>query len=411
MASISAAPNSIIAKVSKNYIYDDVVFSILSKLPIKSLKRFQCVRKSWSLLFQDSRFMTMFCNKFLYNSHDSSLLLQAYLPYNGDNTYFTELYSLFGERYENMTKLDWPNISHDQMEPHYFNLDTGHQYDPSDFEFFGFTSINGILCLLRFYDFPNVIKVVLWNPATKGFKIIPPSSVELCLVQPHFLWFHFCVHGFGYDHVTDDYKVIRHVKFQPPLPPHDLQTLWEIYSLKGNSWRTLNFDMPTSYPSYNNVYMSGLCHWLHEEQNLSFEVSLVSFQLSNETFLITPIPCIDDDFGSLFPSRSHLAVLNGSITLMSYRYQTTTFHISILGELGVKESWTKLFVVGPLPCAGLSFGLGKKAEIIFIRSSDCKLTWLDLSTHMVEEFGDKKWRHIEYVHYQESLLPIEGIDN
>jgi len=38
MASISAAPNSIIAKVSKNYIYDDVVFSILSKLPVKSLK-------------------------------------------------------------------------------------------------------------------------------------------------------------------------------------------------------------------------------------------------------------------------------------------------------------------------------------------------------------------------------------
>jgi len=352
----------------------------------------------------------MFSNKFLYNSHDSSLLLQAYLSYNVDNTYFTELYSLFGERFENMTKLDWPNISHDQMEPHYFNLDPDLD-DPSDFEFFGFTSINGILCLLRSYDFPKVLKVVLWNPAIKGFKIITPSSVELCLVQPHFRWFDFCVHGFGYDHLTDDYKVIRHVELQPTVPPHDLHTLWEIYSLKGNSWRTLNFDMPTSYLSKNNVYNNGLCHWLHEKQNLSFEVSLVSFELSNETFLITPIPCIDDDFGSSFPSRAHLVVLNGSIALMSYRHQTTTFHISILGELGVNESWTKLFVVRPVPYVQLSIGLGKKAEIIFTRSSDHKLTWLDLSTHMVEEFGDKKWRRIKYVYYQESLLPIEGIDN
>jgi molecular chaperone HtpG len=38
------------AKVS-NHIPEDLAFSILSKLPLKSLKRFGCVRKSWTLLF------------------------------------------------------------------------------------------------------------------------------------------------------------------------------------------------------------------------------------------------------------------------------------------------------------------------------------------------------------------------
>jgi len=59
--------------------YDDIVFSILSKLPIKSLKRFECVAKSWSLLFKNDHFMNMFRNNFLSNGpsycHNASLLL------------------------------------------------------------------------------------------------------------------------------------------------------------------------------------------------------------------------------------------------------------------------------------------------------------------------------------------------
>ncbi|KAL6552946.1 hypothetical protein OROGR_006788 [Orobanche gracilis] len=34
-------------KVS-NYIPEEIFFSILSKLSLKSLKRFECVQKSWS---------------------------------------------------------------------------------------------------------------------------------------------------------------------------------------------------------------------------------------------------------------------------------------------------------------------------------------------------------------------------
>jgi hypothetical protein len=62
--SVSAVTNE---KVS-TYISDDLSFSILSKLPLKSFKRFQCVRKSWSLLYENHHFMSIFRSDFLSNS-------------------------------------------------------------------------------------------------------------------------------------------------------------------------------------------------------------------------------------------------------------------------------------------------------------------------------------------------------
>jgi len=48
-----------------NYVSDDITFSILSKLPLKSLKRFECACKSCSLLFDNPYFMTMHHNYLL----------------------------------------------------------------------------------------------------------------------------------------------------------------------------------------------------------------------------------------------------------------------------------------------------------------------------------------------------------
>ena len=63
-----------------------------------------------------------------------------------------------------------------------------------------------------------------------------------------------------------------------------------------------------------------------------------------------------------------------------------TFNISILGEIGMKESWTKMFTVGPLSCLKRPIGVGTKGEIFFVRK-DKQVAWFDLSTQMIEELG------------------------
>jgi len=66
-------------KVS-TFIHDDITFSILSKLPLKSLKRFECVRKSWSLLFENPLFMNLVRNNFLSDNRNVSLILSRGIP-------------------------------------------------------------------------------------------------------------------------------------------------------------------------------------------------------------------------------------------------------------------------------------------------------------------------------------------
>jgi molecular chaperone HtpG len=171
------------AKVS-NHIYDDVALVILSKLPIKSLFRFSCVRKSWSVLFQNSYFMDMFRRNFISKDHsyynDTSLILYrvCYTQHNA----LPELHSLFGERFENKLKIDWPN-----------------PLEYTDFHPFG--AVDGILCM----ESADRGRVLLWNPATHEYKVSPPSpfAVENSCWDPFVQY-----HGFGYDQISHDYKVI-----------------------------------------------------------------------------------------------------------------------------------------------------------------------------------------------------------
>jgi F-box interacting protein len=158
------------------------------------------------------------------------------------------------------------------------------------------------------------------------------------------------------------------------------------------------------------VYMDGVCHWLCKIDS-SVGPCLVSFYLSNEMFFITPIPSDLDDCFDIKAKCINLVVINGSIALISYHEKMTTFHISILGELSMKESWTKLFTFGPLSCIKRPIGVGAKGEIFF-EGKDNKLAWFDLSTQMVEKLGySVKFSKCRVVVYKESILPFGGISN
>ncbi|XP_058745137.1 F-box protein CPR1-like [Vicia villosa] len=400
-------------KVSE-HIYDDIALVILSKLPLKSLIRFSCVCKSWSPLIQNPYFMTMFRNNFLSKDHsyynDTSLFPPNSTPWNNHNHICRHnLCSLFGERFENMVKLDWPKPFE----------------DPFDYIINGSASVNGILCIQVAGRGPEGIlgngeeleRHVLWNPATGEFHITPPSpfSFESPSWDPVIDF-----HGFGYDQKRDDYKIIRNVTFFYRFAPDVNETrkddfdypFWEMYCLNSNSWKILDIDMPIHYYSSGvHAYIDGVCHWWGESETCK-EVYLASFDLSNETFVKTSIPSnmseADIDIGiddTRFVCR-HLVVLNGSIGWLTYYEEVApTFHISILGEVGVKESWTKLFTVGPLFGIVHPIGVGKKGDIFF-RKDDNELVWFNSNTQRMKELGIKVDYCCKIVVYKESFLPF-----
>lgn len=171
-------------KVCK-HIHGDLALSITSKLPIKSLKRFGCVCKSWAILFQDPHFMNIYRNNFISKNHpdydDTSYILRhtVIVPVvDGDDELHSSLYFLTGERLENKVKLD---------------CSLPFQYLGQDIVIVSSRSINGILCVSD----RGESKFAFWNPSTKEFKIIPRSLIEATTTYRN------CyplILGFGYDH-------------------------------------------------------------------------------------------------------------------------------------------------------------------------------------------------------------------
>jgi len=151
--------------------------------------------------------------------------------YDADQSEQDVLYSFSGQRFENKIKLDCPNLFEEGF---------------NNFQIFGLGSSDGTLCLHELIEL-NSCKITLWNPITNLFNPIPPSPVESSLPDAAKVIFTVvsCLHGFGYDRGTCDYKVIRRVHFRCDdnieyVPSKDvlgdapLDPIWEIYSLRSN---------------------------------------------------------------------------------------------------------------------------------------------------------------------------------
>jgi len=287
--------------------------------------------------------------------------------------------------------------------------------------------------------------IVLWNPATGEFKTVPCSHRPYKSIE-----FNTQPYSFGYDRVRDDYKIIRLVNFHiffegswvllpennspfwdmnvdfddddefwegVPINMYD-PNYWEIYSLRSNSWRKLNGDvMPTSWDERCQVNLNEFCHWLDLNNDMG------SFDFSNEIFVATKLPSFDFSKETSFEGVSsiydfnrrklatNLVVLNVFVAFICTVLKTAYLHIWVLGELGVKESWTKLFVSGPLPGVIRPIAVGIKSVIFYIKE-DTELACFDLSTQRIDEvLVNEEPRRLQIITYKENLLSFGGMNN
>jgi len=202
--------------VSTAYISNDLALSILSKLPLKSLKRFTCVKKSFSLLFQSPDFMNMFQTNFICKHDEENENTRLILKERTQMIPFPYTFCTFsGEKLEDRERLDCPPPFHE---------------DDLGIEILGFASVNDILCLYQgiYHD----TKIILWNLATTEFKVVPPSF------QPHDnIEVKTPPLAFGYDHVRYDYKLIRIAYY-----PLDFEGNWVDVPEKDNYFWDVDYD-------------------------------------------------------------------------------------------------------------------------------------------------------------------------
>lgn len=202
-------------------------------------------------------------------------------------------------------------------------------------------SINGLVCLIALYV--RKYHFVLWNPATRLYKLILVPNSERYKSLRSVLF------GYGWDSVTDDYKLIaRHID----------SSEFVVYSSNTDCWSTkvvtnLSPPRPNNVTLVPNVIVKGVPYWeLGENSNiLKFDVRVNEF-----TYLKVSYEC----YG--------LIDLNDSLGLIQYPWLEERADVYCFDE--ECNIWNKMYTINKKisQCISACFKYG--GEIVLNRTNE-----------------------------------------
>ncbi|XP_059436437.1 F-box protein CPR1-like [Corylus avellana] len=347
----------------------DIITEILFRLQVKPLLRFQCVSKPLFALINGPYFINMHLRRSIENNRERTLIAEE-TPYSNMPRDFC------GPHFYALNFSDIPNISDDDLDwappvkifqP--FSLPTKIKLDTAIIG-----CCNGLVCLHTslcsgLYRNINPIdpsETVIWNPLIRKYKKLPFKPVENSDNYELEL-------AFGYDHVNDDYKVLRILKYRNH--PQVLRKVDHVYSLRTHSWRIVEdqwlYKELGSFIFSGPVSSNGALHWVVRVEGRSLS-TIVAFDLATEKFRVHALPC-----PLLQSNNICLDVLRGWLCVCS-DYDCRFTRVWVMKEYGVVSSWTPLDTLGetPIYCKPLVFS--KDGKEVFMKESFRRCFWDDI---------------------------------
>ncbi|XP_042484709.1 F-box protein At3g07870-like, partial [Macadamia integrifolia] len=364
----------------------DVVFDILSRLPIKTLASCRCVCKDMCYITHFRRFIKMHHNRATQGDIPPSLLLHA--RYCIDELR-NDIYLL-----QHDTRYDTLDGRAVFANPKFF---------PPKKEFEVVGSCNGLLCLSEpMYYGPRFV----CNPVTGEY---------ICLPKPDKHTDFDIVSGFGFDEADNEYKVLRMLFHSIDLGfgngTSSFKLEGEVYSLSLGKWRHIG-DVP--YPlrgKASPAFVNGSLHWMTDEYgSLNVPELIVSFDLGREEFQVVPPPP-----GFVPGWRSHrlnLGVLGERLCLFDYSIDRR-LEIWVMKKYGVKGSWTKEYIISRRGLGRddghfIPLRLMKNGELLMSYNGEC----LVLYDPVMKRFRDIQIHGLpprfEAITHAGSLLPLRN---
>ncbi|XP_050219562.1 F-box/kelch-repeat protein At3g06240-like [Mercurialis annua] len=279
------------------FLPEEIVVQILSRLPAKSVLKFSCVCKLWNCIIKNPNFISTFSS----NKHNHYIcLLRSFsdqLSLHMDNEDLDEYLSL--------------NLP--------FNVGN---------IFIAAGCSNGLVCLY----YVTAYKFIFWNPSIrKSWLINEPICGLLGSVN---------VTGFGFDSRTNDYKLL--------LARFSVCSIKDVvlYSLNSNSWKKItNFGggrtiIIEGIGSLNtSVLVNGRFYWLviAEKKNI-----VLIFDLRDETFGEISLPrCLEN----AYPKPLQIKAFGESSIAIACIKSLCECDIWVMKEYETCE-WMKLATVG-----------------------------------------------------------------
>ncbi|XP_030924573.1 F-box/kelch-repeat protein At3g23880-like [Quercus lobata] len=310
---------------------DDVVFDILTWLPVKSLIRFRCVSKSWYSTITNPIFITTHLN---HNKAKESLSID---DNNNNNGYllYTHVPKDFSSRHELCTAV--------------YNSDhTLTQISAFQIPFSGFnvaSFCNGMFCLDCLTDHGDHI-ICLWNPSIRKFKTLAPFRL-IDYVDSGTLRLESVTLGLAYNSQNNDFKILRLACFYDIIEKFVINRFRieaEIYTSSTDSWRKVEISVESlSRPIFilgkRCVFVNGALHIIAYFQGYEF---ILSFDVDDERFHEIKLP---QNYSRGFNVEfRQLGVYKGLLALIVFCHDPANRgYICLIWEMkeyGLAESWT-----------------------------------------------------------------------
>ncbi|PHT85405.1 hypothetical protein T459_07511 [Capsicum annuum] len=265
---------------------EDIVYSILLDLPVKSLLRFKLTCKSWCWMIDDLGFIKSHLRKSSADiSHRKNLF------YENVEGELSRHYSIKVLSTEASINADSKVVSLDQLNVPVFCGKVSRSE---------VSSCSGLVFISHPED-----SLILWNPVGRKCKRITEPNL---LQKSSILWPRFVL---AYDFVSEDYKVLCVHVFTTNTT--DQHYIFEIYSVKNQYWRTIDntCPIPTDFSLHLNcniISLNGSIHIMASNEEES-EHMVMSFHLADETFVVIPAPSKCGELSILHTFGDHVCVM------------------------------------------------------------------------------------------------------
>ncbi|XP_022736674.1 F-box protein At1g30790-like [Durio zibethinus] len=289
---------------SRKQIPMDVIFDIFTSLPVKSLVRFRCISKSCSSIITSQDFAKMHAILFSRIKSEVPLIPTIIISCS------TELQS--AQMFFSAELLEG------SLSASAVHLRT----IPPRFSRYTTPSVNGLICM----DFG--LCATIFNPSTReAFNlpfVCPPNSPAAASTS-------FCVNSFGFDPITDCYKVLNSWAVSGKGTEYRVLTLET-----NNHWRLLG-DGPSFFPKRESVCIHGIIYF-----KCHYASVLFAFDVHTEKFHEIPLP------EGVFNWRSDLIQFGGRLALVDTQFDSPSNSMNIwLLEDHLMNEWIGHTIVYP----------------------------------------------------------------
>ncbi|KAH6756989.1 hypothetical protein C2S53_009223 [Perilla frutescens var. hirtella] len=355
----------------------DIMLSILTRLPVKSLLRFNSVCKPWLELFATPKFIKLHHRQFSDDPEN-----QNFMIYSLSETYCVHTMSLL-------------KIESDEKNP----TDLDHPYPEIFFRMDFVGCYNGLICMA----FPPLGQgIVLWNPAMRLSKFVRLSKVEFG--NPDLVSL-----GFGYDDEEGDYKVVRIVC---STTGRKMRVGAEVYSAKSDSWKTIKIGglQFRVVSTKNDAIVGGDPYWVAKD--VSRKSQIVWFDVKKMVFKIVPSSNLElGGEGNVEPLMNWKGSL-ATILCNEIRESEERGSMHVLVFDKDEKIWNMKHIFGPIEmkiyrCLQCS----KSGKIVGVRF-DGKLFVFDPESGGVKvvEVEEAQMLSFQIYEYSESLACIDGME-